>query len=239
MIDLHSHIIYGVDDGSKTIDESLEMLKKASDGGVTDIVLTPHYIKDSIYNANNKDKAKKIKELVNELKRNKIDINIYLGNEIYIDEEIIELLKNDEVCTINDSKYLLMELPFNHKSFILEEVLYRLKEKGLVPIIAHPERYMVYYNDFEFFENLLEKGCLFQANIGSLYGYYGSKSKKMLIKMLKYDIIHFLGSDIHHSSDKIYEKNVEKDLLKIIKDKEKVFEILKGNALKVLNEEII
>lgn len=239
MIDLHSHIIFGIDDGSKTIDESLKMLRKAEQNGVSDIVLTPHYIKDSIYNVNNKDKEKKIKELVKKIKEEKININIYLGNEVYIDEDVIELLKNKEICTINDSKYLLIELPFNHKSFILEEVLYRLKKEGIVPIIAHPERYIVYYNDLEFFESLLEKGCLFQGNIGSLYNRYGSKSKKMLIKMLKKNMIHFLGSDIHHGEDTIYEKHIEKDLLKIIKDKEKVFNLLKGNALEVINEEIV
>lgn len=238
MKDLHSHILYGIDDGSKNLEESLTILKKASQAGVTDIVLTPHYIKASIYNSNNKEKNKLLKKLQQELKKNKININLYLGNEVYIDEDIISLLKTD-ISTINKSKYILIELPLNSKSLILDEVLYELTKENLIPIIAHPERYLYYYKDYDFFDNLQKKGCLFQANIGSLYGYYGRKTKKMLKGLLKRNMIHFFGSDIHHGSSNIYEKNIQKDLLKIVKDKKKVEELLESNTDKVLNNKNI
>lgn len=238
MKDLHSHILYGIDDGSKSIDESLEILRKASIQGVTDIVLTPHYIKDSKFNTNNKEKKKILKELQTEIKKRNIDINLYLGNEVYIDEDITTLLKKD-ISTINNSKYILIELPLNSKSLILDEVLYELNKENLIPIIAHPERYLSYYKDYDFFDNLLKKGCLFQANIGSLYGVYGRKSKKMIKALLKRNMIHFFGSDIHHQSSDIYEKNIKKDLLKIVKDINIVENLLINNTDKVLNNQDI
>lgn len=238
MKDLHSHIIYDIDDGSKNLNESLEILKQASLNGVTDIVLTPHYIKDSKYNANNLEKNKKLNILQEELKKNNININLYLGNEVYIDEDIKHLLKKD-ISTINNSRYILIELPLNSKSLILDEVLYGLVKEKLIPIIAHPERYKAYYKNYDFFDNLIKKGCLFQANIGSLYGDYGRKSKKMLKQLLKRNMIHFMGSDIHSSNSNIYKKNIEKDLLKIVKDKDIVEDILTNNTDKVINNKDI
>jgi lipopolysaccharide/colanic/teichoic acid biosynthesis glycosyltransferase/tyrosine-protein phosphatase YwqE len=238
MKDIHSHILYGIDDGSNSLKESIEILKKASNNGVTDIVLTPHYIKESIYTADNKTKNKLLKELKKELKNNNININLYLGNEVYIDKNITKHLKND-ISTINNSKYILIELPLNNKSLILDEVLYELKKANLIPIIAHPERYINYYKDYDFFDNLLKKGCLFQANIGSLYGIYGKKAKKMLKGLLKRKMIHFFGSDIHHQRSEIYKKNIKKDLLKIVKDKRLVEDLLINNTEKVLNNKKI
>lgn len=238
MKDLHSHILYDIDDGSRNLKESLEILKKASINGITDIILTPHYIKDSKYNANNKEKEKKLKNLQEELKKNNIKINLYLGNEVYIDEDINNLLKKD-ISTINNSKYILIELPLNSKCLILDEVLYGLVKENLIPIIAHPERYKAYYKNYDFFDNLIKKGCLFQSNIGSLYGDYGRKSKKMFKELLKRNMIHFIGSDIHNQNSKIYEKNIEKDLLKIVKDKNKVDDLLINNTDKVINNKDI
>ena len=239
MKDLHSHILYDIDDGSRNLDDSLKIIKKAFDNGVRDIILTPHYIKDSLYNANNKEKMKKLKKLKKELRENKIDINLYLGNEVYIDEDIVELVEKCEISTINNSRYILIEFPLNSKFLMLEEVLFKLKKNNLVPIIAHPERYRCYYNDYDFFDNLIKSGCLFQCNIGSLYGDYGLKSKKMIRGFLKRNMVHFLGSDIHHVESRVYERDVYKTLFKILKDEERIFKILEENVSKVLkNQEV-
>lgn len=239
MIDLHSHIMYGVDDGVRTIEGSLILLRKASLNGITDIVLTPHYIKDTDYDIDNLEKKRRLEILKEELRKTKIDINLYLGNEVYIDDDITSLIENGNIATINNSRYVLMELPLNQEFPFLEEVLNKLKKRNLRPIIAHPERYVNYYNDYDFFDNLIKSGCLFQCNIGSLYGDYGRNSKKMLIGLLKRDMVHFFGSDVHHASSNIYERDIEKDLYKVVKDFNKVDKLLKGNALKVLkNQEV-
>ena len=238
MVDLHSHILYGIDDGSKTLEESLEILNNAYTGGVTDIVVTPHFIKDSKYKANNEKKKKLLDSLVKELKKNHIPLHLYLGNEVFIDEGLSKLLDKD-ISTIHGSKYLLIELPMGRKYSLIEEVLDELDEVGIIPIIAHPERYLSYYKDYDFFYWLKNRGCYFQSNIGSLFGEYGRKSKKMMKELLKRDLIDFIGSDIHHPHQKFYHYDIKKKLLKIIKDEDRVNDLLEGNAKRILKGEYL
>lgn len=238
MIDVHSHILYGIDDGSKSIEESLEILKEEVKFGVTDVILTPHYIKDSKYNANNKLKEKIFKDLKKKVKEEKININLYLGNEVYIDEGIPSLLKN-EIKTINKTKYILVELPLNNEYKIIDDVLNEIKVNGLIPIIAHPERYSSYYGNFDFFNHLIQNGCLLQGNIGSLAGKYGKNAKKMLKNLLKRDMITVIGTDVHHSGSSILNINVEKSLKKIVKDSQKIEALIFGNAMKIIKNENI
>lgn len=234
MKDLHTHILYDIDDGSNSLEESLEILKQASLNGVTDIVLTPHYVKGSKYSADNAQKKKLFNELKKWVDISSININIYLGNEVYITEDSLSLSK--EISTINNSRYILIELPLNTKYNLIFESLNKLKKKNLIPIIAHPERYMAYYEDYDFFNNLRKIGCLLQGNIGSIYGNYGKKSKKMIIYMLENNMLDFLASDIHHSNNIIYDKDIKRDIFKIVKDKEVVEKLLNTNAEKVLND---
>ena len=234
MIDIHTHILPGIDDGAKTIEESLNILKKAHDYNITDIVLTPHFIINSKYNTNNKDKYKLLNILKEELVSNNININLYLGNEVYIDMGISNLL-NTDISTINGSRYILLELPMNRKSTIIDDVLYELSKKDIIPIIAHPERYTAYYKDYEFFQDLIDKGCLLQGNIGSLYNKYGLKAKRMIKGLLKKRMISFMGSDIHHDSSDLYSKNINKDLYKLLKDKDYIDNILENNARVIIN----
>ena len=136
MKDIHNHLIFGIDDGSKSIDESIKLLNEMSERGVTEIVLTPHYIIGTNYNCNNKIKKEKLKELQKLTK-----IKLYLGNEVFIDNNILEYIENDEISTINNTKYLLIELPLREKLEIAFDILFNLRNNGIVPIIAHPERY--------------------------------------------------------------------------------------------------
>ena len=234
MKDLHTHILYDIDDGSNSLEESLEILKQASLNGVTDIVLTPHYVKGSKYSADNAQKKKLFNELKKWVDISSININIYLGNEVYITEDSLSLSK--EISTINNSRYILIELPLNTKYNLIFESLNKLKKKNLIPIIAHPERYMAYYEDYDFFNNLRKIGCLLQGNIGSIYGNYGKKSKKMIIYMLENNMLDFLASDIHQDNNIIYDKDIKRDIFKIVKDKDVVEKLLNTNAEKVLND---
>ncbi len=234
MVDLHSHILYGIDDGSKSIEESLEILRNEVEFGVTDVVLTPHYIKDSKYNANNKTKEKIFMSLQEAAKEANININLYLGNEVYIDEGITKLLRKEEIKTINNTKYVLVELPLNHEYMMLDEVLDELLSYNLVPILAHPERYSRFQGNFDYFDHLIRMGCLLQGNIGSLSGKYGKNAKKMLQNLLKRDMITVIGTDIHHAGSSILDINVEKCLKKIVKDQSKVEDLLINNARKIL-----
>ena len=236
MKDIHTHILYDVDDGSATIEESIEILRIASNNNVTDVVLTPHYINQTKFNADNKTKEKILTESKEELFKRNIKINLYLGNEVYIDKNLISLYK--EISTINNSRYILIELPLNNKYPFLDEVILEIKNNNLVPIIAHPERYTAYYKDYDFYECLVQKGCLLQGNIGSLYGIHGRKAKKMIKELLRNNLIHVMASDIHHNP-KIYKKNINKKLLKIVKNKQIIEKLLEINPDKIISNKKI
>ena len=159
---------------------------------------------------------------------------LYLGSEIYISTDIVELLEEGKASTINGTNYVLFELPMNSKPLFAKEVVYKLIENGYKPIIAHPERYSYVKEDIEFVRELKSMGALFQSNYGSVIGMYGGSAKKTLKKLLKEDLISFLGSDVH-AVGQIYPK-VPKILRKLEKwiSPKKLQELTTLNAEKVL-----
>ena len=159
MIDFHSHILPGIDDGSRSIEQTIRMLKEAKEAGFTKIISTSHYI-EGYYESDEAERT----ELLNEVQKNISGIELYLGNEIYITNNMINLIQNKKASTINNSKYVLFEFPLSAKSMNDKEVVYRLIENGFVPIIAHPERYSYVQDNPEYIEELAEMGALFQAN---------------------------------------------------------------------------
>ena len=234
MVDVHSHIMYGIDDGSESIETSLEILKDAYNNGVTDIFLTPHYIENSRFNCNNKEKQKILNILKTKLKEEKISINLYIGNEVFIDENILEHIKNNEIAPLNNSKYILVELPMGRMYNNTKEILFNLIIEGYTIVLAHPERYRYMQEDDKKLEELLSMGVLLQGNYRSLFGYYGKDAKKALKKFIKKKQISFLGSDIH-KNDGYNLKKLEKKVLKLSKDKEYTENIIKNNALEIIN----
>lgn len=217
MTDIHSHILFNLDDGSKSIDESIELLKKMESVGFNNVILTPHYIKNTDYKSNNVQKLEKLEMLKNAVKKNNININIYLGNEIFIDDEIIELVKDNKIYSLNNSKYLLIEFPFHNQILNLEDILYEIKYNGYIPIIAHPERYTYFQKNYKLVQKLKDDGILFQSNYSSILGDYGSSSKKLIKKMLKDGYVDYLGTDIHHINKTFTLDNFEKIIKKIKK----------------------
>ena len=122
MKDLHTHVMFGIDDGSRSLDESIAMLERLSNEGVTDVMLTPHYIENSKFNCNNNLKKKLFKEIKKEALKREININIYLGNEIMVNNNLMNLF-NTEIATLNASKYLLIELPIDREFDDLDLVI--------------------------------------------------------------------------------------------------------------------
>lgn len=232
MTDVHSHILFGVDDGSSSIEESIELLKELKRVGFNNVILTPHYIDSSEYNLDNSAKTKRF-ELLKEAVKD-IGVNIYLGNEIFIDENIISFIKSNLVFTLNNTRCILIELPFNNKIINLEDILYELKHIGLLPVIAHPERYSYFQENYELVENLRNEGVMFQGNFASILGYYGRSSEKLLKMMLKDGFIDFLGTDVHHTKKKFVIDNfskIEKTIKKIIGEEGYKKIISNGNKL--------
>ncbi len=229
MRDLHNHLLFGIDDGSTSIEESKALLKEMEESKVTDIMLTPHYITGSNYICNNKRKRELIKEL-----QKVTNIKLYLGNEVYIDNDVVNNIRNDEISTLNGSRYVLIEFPLNEKLEYGLSFIENIIRSGFVPIIAHPERY--HYYDLEFFIELINRGCLLQGNITSLCGKYGGNAKHNLELLVKKHMIHFMGTDTHRS---IYPLNDCYIALSKIVDYEMYKDITANNFNKVINNEEI
>lgn len=218
MTDVHSHILFGIDDGSRTILESVELLKKLKSVGFNNVILTPHFILDSTYNSNYESNIKIYNELKERLINENIDINIYLGNEIFIDKNVPTLLEKNIITSLNGTKYVLVEFPMHNKLLNIEDMLYEIRSRGYEVVIAHPERYDAFKEDYSIVDTLREDGFLFQSNYSSILGYYGKDSIKLLKYMLKRHYIDFLGTDIHRI-EKTYVvdnfKKIEKHIIKI------------------------
>ena len=197
MIDIHSHILPGIDDGSRDYEESIEMIRCLADAGVTDIIFTPHYVPDSKWTSTRYKNQRLLANVRARLEREKIKINIHLGNEIYINAEILDLLATKAISPLADSKYVLVELPMSGEWDGYEDVLLMIKQAGYKPVLAHPERYHAFQKDYSFITELCNMGILMQCNLGSIIGQYGRKPRKTVKKMAKDGLIFCLGSDIH------------------------------------------
>ena len=237
MIDFHSHIIPNIDDGSTSMKDTINMINEARQAGFTEIISTSHYIQ-KYYDLDCFEREKMldiIKKKVSE--KNEVNIKLYLGSEIYFTPEIIELVKNKKASTINNTRYLLFELPMNTKPLFVKEMVYELMQNGYIPIIAHPERYTYVQENIQYIEELAGMGALFQSNYGSIIGMYGNSAKKTLKKLLKNNLISFLGSDVHKTGQ-IYPK-IPKALKKLRKilSAEELEKLTTLNAQKVLKDE--
>ena len=240
MIDIHNHILFDIDDGCRSIEESLILLKKMEEIGFNKIILTPHYIKGTTYTIDNKIKEIKLNQLQYQLNKQKINIKLYLGNEIFITDNIVELLRINVVSSINKGRYILIELPFENEIIGLADILYELKYHNLIPIIAHPERYTYFQNNNKKIQELRKEGILFQVNYSSILGYYGRKAKKTTKYLLKNNYIDFFGTDIHRCN-KTYVldnfKKIEKKIIRIIGNKN--YNKIIKNSEKIINNENI
>lgn len=200
MIDVHSHIIPKIDDGATSFEESYTMFNEAVKTGFTDIIATSHYIED-YYETDCVERQAWIEAMNKALKENNINLNIHSGNEIYITQNLVKLIKERKASTLAGSKYVLFELPMNNNIVYLNETIFEIKSSGFVPIIAHPERYAFVQRNPNMLIDLIKQGVLFQGNYASIIGRYGNHAKNTIKKLLKANMIHFLGTDCHRKND--------------------------------------
>lgn len=235
MIDIHSHLLYGIDDGSRTMEESTFIIKRLYKIGYTDIILTPHYINGSSYVSAREENLHRLKKLKINLIRENVPVNLYLGNEIYIDRDIIKLFKDGIISSLNDSKYLLIELPMSGDNEYYYDVFLDIINMGYKVILAHPERYISFQRDFNKIYELKEIGVLFQSNVGSILGEYGKGAKKTIKRLLKEHLISFMGTDIHHNKDDYsYVDKAKRKFSKYLSDEE-IENIFENNAKEIIN----
>lgn len=238
MIDVHSHILPNIDDGSRSIEETFNLIKEAKEVGFEGIVCTSHYM-ENYYETNRPEREVWINAIHENLENKNIDMNLYLGNEIYMSDNIIELLEDGKATTMNDTSYVLFELPMNAEPMNLYDMVYEMQQYKIVPILAHPERYSFVQTDPELIYDLIDKGVLMQANYGSIIGQYGKKAQMIVQKFLENNMIHMLGTDVHRQNT-IYPKIPEIILeLKSLIGEEKVKELTTINPELVINNKRI
>ncbi|MBU3138166.1 capsular biosynthesis protein [Clostridium gasigenes] len=237
MVDLHSHIIWNIDDGSKSKDMTLNMLKIAKANGTTKIVATPHFYR-GVWEASSAEVRERLEDVKTLAKENNINIEIYSGQEVYYSENIIDHYNEGFISTINDSRYMLIELPI--KEFKISEVvdnIYELQLKGLVPILAHPERYIPFIKNPILINKFIKEGFLFQLNSGSLVGYFGKDVKKTAEMFLENKLYSFIGSDGHR--DEKRDTNLTDGITAIRKINSDYVDIFKENGQAAIeNKEI-
>lgn len=235
MIDFHSHILEGLDDGVINLEEAVSVIDEARKVGFTKIISTTHYFPDKKYVANEDERKRLLQELVN----NTRGVELVLGSEIFINAHIDELIKNGEASTINSSKYILFEIPLYDDYSDLKNVILDLISNGYRLILAHPERYKIFQEDPRRLEEILDLGVYFQTNYLSITGGYGKEAQKLVTLMYNHDMVSFLGSDVHQS--KRFYPNIPDAIDKIVTliGEERFVELSKFNPESVINNEDI
>ncbi len=202
-IDMHCHILPHIDDGADSTLDAAEIISDAYKTGTRIMVVTPHYnypekIRCSI---NKSELTEKYKEFIGEMNKHVNGMKFFLGSELLANDKIPELHRNNELITMNGSRYILTEFYFNENVKNVYTYIDRLRSFGFTPIIAHPERYG-FMQEQSIIENLLNKGCKIQINKDSLLGNYGTKTKENAFKMLENDYVHIIASDCHNPTSR-------------------------------------
>ncbi len=196
MFDIHCHIIFGVDDGSLSVKDSIKMILEADKIGVTTIIATPHFHK-GIYNSD------KVAEHYYNIKSRieNFGIDFFLGHEVFLCSALPDIITDKYKYTLNNSKYLLFELPFNILPIGLNRIILKLQSENIKPIIAHPERNRYFISNTKAFWDLVESGCLVQVDAASIIGVYGTKVKRFSRRLIELNLVDFIASDAHRPKD--------------------------------------
>lgn len=196
-VDIHSHLIPGIDDGSPDLNTSISFLENMLELGYEKVITTPHIMTDLYPNSSGiiKNGLQKLKL---ELVKKDIKIEVAAAAEYFLDTHFEQLIIDNDILSFGTKKYVLFEMSFISPSPNFEDTIFNLLTKGYTPVLAHPERYNYWHEDKNIFPYIRELGCLMQINIPSLLGYYGKNTKNLAQNLIKAGYIDFLGTDLHH-----------------------------------------
>lgn len=233
MVDLHNHVIFGVDDGSKSLEQSLEMLKQAEEQKISVVCCTPH-VHEITKDSEIEVMIERIEILRNEIAKHKINVELVLACEIMFHPRILETVK--KFCgTYNNQKcYCLVEFPAFDFPDVTGELVYELNMEGITMIIAHPERNGRMAANLDELFNLVKYGALLQMDIGSILGDFGSTTKKACEEILSYDAYSFAASDAHSLGKRCFLMERGYNLISELKGKEVADSLFKNNPRKVI-----
>ena len=197
--DIHSHLLPGIDDGAADVEHSIKLIKGLMHLGYTKVITTPHIMQDHYPNTPEiiREKLRYLKQV---LKEKNINLTIEAAAEYFLDEFLLEKIEKKEELLTFGNNYLLFETGFMNESPYIKDFIFKLKSSGITPVMAHVERYSYLLNDFDYVEDLVERGALIQLNINSLTGFYSKPVKQFAKKLIDKSLIHFLGTDCHHEN---------------------------------------
>jgi protein-tyrosine phosphatase len=196
-VDMHSHILPGIDDGARNLESSLMLARRFQELGFRKLIATPHIMAD--YFRNTPATVHKALDILREgLAKNQINLELEAAAEYYLDETLENKIEKKEVLTFGEKKFLLFELSYINAPHNLFEVIAKMQDAGYQPVLAHPERYPYYYSSIETYEQIRNTGCMLQLNTISLTGYYGKGAKQIAEELVDNFCIDFIGSDMHH-----------------------------------------
>lgn len=197
ILDMHSHLLFGIDDGAEKIENSIQLIRGLVDLGYSKLVTTPHVMSDT-YRNTPEIILGKLELVRKKLKEENINVQLNAAAEYYCDHEFFNKIGKEELLTISKDKHLLFEVSYLNAPEIFNDVIFALQSNGYKPILAHPERYPFWFSDFNKFKEIRAKGVLLQMNINSLTGHYGMPTKKIAERMIDENMISLIGSDCHH-----------------------------------------
>lgn len=195
-VDLHSHLIPGIDDGTPDMETSLSLLAALQTMGFKKIITTPHIYSD-LYPNTSEIIRRGLQDLREALPGAGLELEIDAAAEYFIDDHFLALVQQKDLLTL-PGQQVLVEMSFLQESPQLHQALFQLQTKGYQPILAHPERYLYYKKTFDQYERLKELGCRLQVNVLSLVGYYGKPTREIAIRLVKEGLVDFLATDLHH-----------------------------------------
>ncbi|CAH2714891.1 Tyrosine-protein phosphatase YwqE [Neobacillus rhizosphaerae] len=211
IVDIHNHILFGLDDGPKNPEETILLARQAVESGVDHVIATPHHKhrhKEHFYENDYRQILMSVAQVNDLLNNHQVPLTVYPGIEFHLHEHIENDIHNnlDSFLTLNNTgKYLLMELPCSHYPAHTEEVLYELQTKGYTPILAHPERNKVLRRNPSKIFDMVQRGILVQITASSVTGLHGRRLKNFSIHLLEHNLAHFIASDAHHHSCRKFE----------------------------------
>lgn len=240
MIDLHTHILPGIDDGSNSMEETLRMIELAVNSGTGEIVATPHCNIPGSYDNYYGQWYDELFDSTKKIIEDHFDIKVYPGMEVFLTYDIEQMIDESHVITINKSRYMLVEFGFGENEEYALMMLEKVLKKGIVPILAHAERFRFIQSHPDITGRLIQKGIVIQVNKGSFAGHFGRKEQQLAFYLLRHRYIHVIASDAHGSGYRTpYMKDIY-DSLKLECTKERLKVLFEDNPKRILqNKEVI
>ncbi|HWB24551.1 MAG TPA: CpsB/CapC family capsule biosynthesis tyrosine phosphatase [Chitinophagaceae bacterium] len=198
-VDMHSHLLPGLDDGLKDLETTISFVRELHELGYSKLICTPHIFAE-LYPNKPETILPKLDLVRSAVKKNDIPVTIEAAAEYMIDTDMEELVNSGRPLLTFGKNYILVEMSYIAPSPNFEQMLFSLRVKGYQPILAHPERYMFYHANFEKYERAVDLGCLLQVNLLSLIGYYGKPVKTIAEKLFEKNMVSLVGTDMHHAN---------------------------------------